>query len=230
MPKVKSGERLIIDALQTKACTKQSIYRITQEVFGQFRTELQRLQTKLSDMFERIDKGVEISYRELGDFEAEMKFGGDILYFSMHTNVFTFDSSHEIFKNKYVIEDPMRAYFGMITVYNFLADSIKYNRPHDLGYLIARIFINRDRHFFIDGEKPLDFLYNELENTEISDGYVKSIVESAILYALDFELFVPPFKEVNLMTVQEKMLMTGSAVLRTGKRLGFQLSTDSKPK
>jgi hypothetical protein len=230
MPKVKSGERLIIDALQTKACTKQSIYQITQEVFGQFRTQLLHLQTKLSDTFERIDKNVVISYRELGDFESELKFGGDILYFSMHTNVFTFENSHEIFQNKYVQEDPMRAYFGMITVYNFLSDSIKYSRPLDLGSLIARIFINRDRHFFVDGEKPLSFLYNELENTEINEGYVKGIIESAVLYTLDFDLFVPPFKEVNLLTVQDKMLMTGSAALKTGKRLGFQLSTDTKPK
>lgn len=224
MPKVKSGERLIIDALQTKACTKQSIYRITKEVFGQFRTELLRLQTRLSETFERIDKSVVISYRELGDFESELKFGGDILYFSMHTNVFTFDSNHEIFKNKYIKEDQMRAYFGMITVYNFLADSIKYSRPLDLGYLIARIFINRDRHFFVDGEKPLSFLYNELEKTEINEGYVKSIIESAILYTLDFDLFVPPFKEVSIISVQDKMLMTGSAALRTAKRLGFQLN------
>ena len=100
MRKVKPGERLIIDALQTKACTKQSIYRITQEIFGQFKAEMQQLQTKLSDTFKRIDKSVEISYRELGDFESELKFGSDILYFSMHSNVFTFDSAHEIFKNK----------------------------------------------------------------------------------------------------------------------------------
>lgn len=230
MPKVKSGERLIIDALQTKACTKQSIYRITQEVFGQFKAELQRLQAKLSDTFERIDKSVEISYRELGAFESELKFGEDILYFSMHTNVFTFESSHEIFKNKYVIDDPMRAYFGMITVYNFLADSIKYSRPLDLGYLIARVFINRDRHFFVDGEKPLSFLYKELETTEINEGYIKGIIESAVLHTIDFDLFVPPFRETHLMSVQDKMLMTGSAALKTGKRLGFQLSSDAKPK
>jgi hypothetical protein len=124
----------------------------------------------------------------------------------------------------------MRAYFGIITVYNFLADSIKYSRPLDLGYLIARVFINRDRHFFVDGEKPLSFLYNELESTEINEAYVKSIIESSILYTLDFDLFVPPFKEVNLLSVQDKMLMTGSAALRTAKRLGFQLNEEKKGK
>lgn len=229
MPKVKSGERLIVEALQTKACTKQSIYRITQEVFGQFRTELLRLQARLSEIFERIDKSVVISYRGLGDFESELQFGGDILYFSMHTNVFTFDGKHEIFKSKYIKDDPLRAYFGMITVYNFLADSIKYNRPFDLGYLIARVFINRDKHFFVDGERPLSFLYNDLENTVISEGYIRGIIESTILYALDFDLFVPPFRDVSLLSVQEKMQISGSAALRTAKRLGFHLSGEEKP-
>jgi len=223
MAKVKSGERLIIEALQTKACTKQSIYRTTKEVFATFKTTLQQLQMKLSETFDRIDKSVVIEYRELGEFESEIKFGGDILYFTMHTNVFTFDGSHEIHRSKYIREEPLRAYFGMITVYNFLADSIKYNRPYDLGYLIARIFVNRDKHFFVDGERPLSFLYNDPDKMIIDDANVKSIIESAILYTLDFDLFVPPFKAVNLLTVQEKMQMSGSAAMRTAKRLGFHI-------
>ncbi len=230
MPKVKSGERLIIDALQTKACTKQSVYRITQQVFNQFKMTLQQLQTRLSETFDRIDKTVEISYRELGEFEAELKFGGDILYFSMHTNVFTFDGAHEIHQAKYIQEEPLRAYFGMIQVHNFLADSIKYNRPNDLGYLIARVFINRDKHFFVDGEHPLSFLYHDLDQMEISEAYVKSIIESTILFALDFDLYVPPFREVSLLSVEEKMQMSGSAAMRTGKRLGFRMNEKDKPK
>lgn len=222
MPKVKSGERLIIEALQSKACTKQGIYRTTRAVFAQFKQHLQQLQIHLSEIFSRIDPSVVIAYRALGEFEAELKFGGDILYFSMHTNVFTFDGAHEIHQLKYVQEDELRGYFGMITVYNFLADSIKYNRPNDLGYLIARVFINREKHFFVDGEKPMSFLFTELDTMELNEGYIKSIIESTILYALDFDLFVPPFKEVNLLTVSEKMLMSGNASFRTAKRLGFQ--------
>lgn len=222
MAKIKSGERLIIEALQSKACTKQSVYRTTREVFALFKQHLQQLQAHLSEVFSRIDPSVTIEYRELGEFEAELKFGGDILYFSMHTNVFTFDGAHEIHQMKYVQEDELRSYFGMITVYNFLADSIKYNRPNDLGYLIARIFVNREKHFFVDGEKPLSFLFNELDTMELTEGHIRSIIESTVLYALDFDLFVPPFREVNLLSVNEKMLMSGTAAFRTAKRLGFQ--------
>nr|AIA13663.1 Unknown Function [uncultured bacterium] len=223
MPKVKSGERLTLDALQSKACTKQKIYRTTQEVFDQFKVNLEQLQKYLSEVFDRIDKSVEITFRDVGTFEAELKFGGDVLYFTMHTNVFTFDPSHEIFKSKYIQEDDSRSFFGMITVYNFLADSIKYNRSNDLGYLLARIFVNREKHFFVDGEKPMSFLFNDVDTMELSDGHIKSIIETTVLYALDFDLFVPPFKEVNLLTVQDKMQMTGLASWRTAKRLGFEI-------
>lgn len=224
MAKVKSGERLILDALQSKACTKQQIFRTTQEVFDQFKVQLQQLQQYLSEVFERIDKSVEISYRDLGSFEAELKFGGDILYFTMHTNIFTFDGSHQIFKSKYVQEDELRSFFGMITVYNFLSDSIKYNRQNDLGYLIARIFINREKHFFVDGEKPMSFLFEGIDTLEINEGHIKNLIETTVLYALDFDLYVPPFKEVNLLTVQEKIQMTGVAAWRTAKRLGFEIN------
>ncbi|MDZ4846656.1 MAG: hypothetical protein SH857_14035 [Chitinophagales bacterium] len=228
MPKVKSGERLIIDALQSKACAKQGIYRTTREVFAQFKQQLQQLQAHLSEVFNRIDPSVTIEYRELGEFEAELKFGGDILYFSMHTNVFTFDRGHEIHQSKYIQEDELRGYFGMITVYNFLADSIKYNRPNDLGYLIARIFINREKHFFVDGEKPLSFLFTELDTMELNEGHIKSIIESTILYALDFDLLVPPFKEINVLSVTDKMQISGNAMMRTGKRLGFQMNNEQE--
>ena len=43
----------------------------------------------------------------------------------------------------YVKEDKNRSYCGVIHLYNFLADSFKYNRLNDVGYLIGRVFIIR---------------------------------------------------------------------------------------
>jgi hypothetical protein len=42
-------------------------------------------------------------------------------------------------------------YFGVVNVYNFLSDSFRYNRERDLGYLVARIFLNKEGHFFVQG-------------------------------------------------------------------------------
>ena len=40
---------------------------------------------------------------------------------------------------------------------------------------------------------------------------------------LDFGFVCTPFKEVNVLNVQEKMQMTGSAALKTAKKIGFTL-------
>ena len=55
----------------------------------------------------------------------------------------------------YPEENPNRGFCGLIHIYNFLNDSFKYNRVHDLGYLIGRIFINHENHFMVQGKRQL---------------------------------------------------------------------------
>ena len=85
---------------------------------------------------------VPFEFHDKSEFEAELRFGGDVLIFFMHTNIFEFSRDHEVMKTSYVREDPDRSYCGTILIFNFLADSFHYNRENDLGYLIGRIFIN----------------------------------------------------------------------------------------
>lgn len=65
----------------------------------------------------------------------------------MHTNVFCFPPEHAVGKSSYVLETPTRGYCGMIQAYNFLSDSLKYQRLSDIGYLLARLFINAEGNF-----------------------------------------------------------------------------------
>ena len=127
----------------------------------------------------------------------------------------------KFFKTKYVKEDPLRAYCGMILIYDFLSDSIKYGRMNDVGYLIARIFINKDGHFFIQGKRQFSFMYNDFTEFEINPEIVRLIVQTSILHTIDFDLFVPPFDEVKEVSLMQKIMEAGSAALKTGKRLGF---------
>ena len=62
-------------------------------------------------------------YNDKGPFEVEFKVGGYLLIFSMHSNVFEFDDKHPVWKTKYIEEDSLRSYCGVINIYNFLADS-----------------------------------------------------------------------------------------------------------
>lgn len=218
---------LILEALQEKASDKQRIYRLTQQVFKEFKLSLKAIRSDLKKEVSKTSSDIEIAYSDRGNFEAEIKFGGDVLIFTMHTNIFTFDNNHFIHNTDYVTNDPSRAYCGMIQIYNFLGDSFKFNRGQDVGYLIARVFINKERHFFVEGKRQMGFLFNDFDNSKIDKKQINSIIESIILYAIDFDLLVPPYEKVKELTVQQKLDQTGSSAFKTGKRLGFRFEADS---
>ena len=102
MSDLKSGKDLILEELKEKASAKQDIYSITQEIFKQFKKQLNQLHKELKEEMLVIDKRIEISYNEGSEFEADIKFSGDILLFTMHTNVFNFDDNNPIFQSDYV--------------------------------------------------------------------------------------------------------------------------------
>ena len=60
-----------------------------------------------------------VEYSSDGDFEAKLKFSGDTLLFHMHSNVFDFNAAHPIHKTKYIKEDKLRSFCGVINIYNF---------------------------------------------------------------------------------------------------------------
>ena len=166
----------IIEALKGKACAKQKIFKVTQKTFGLFNDHASQFINELQDTFKNIDSDVHFEYNQLNDFEFRIKFGGDILVFNMHTNVFGFDDQHGIYNMDYVQNDPLNVYCGMIEIYNFLSDSLKFKRLNDYGYLIGRVFINKEEHFFVEGERQLGFLYNDFPNMIINEVYIRAII------------------------------------------------------
>ena len=110
----------------------------------------------------------------------------------------------------------------MIQAYNFLSDSLKYQRLGDLGYLLARLFINSEGHFYVDGQRQLDFLYKDFDKNEINEEAIVKIIEQTMLYALDFDLYVPPVNVMSEITLEQKNYFNNPGGLATGKRLGFK--------
>ena len=223
----KSPKELIIDVLKEKACLKQSVFRNTIDVFKEFKKEAEQLATELKDEMCKVDERVILEYTEKGDFEFHIKFGGDILVFYMHTNVFEFPKSHQIWNNSYLKDNPLRSYCGMINVYNFLSDSFKYNRVNDTGYLVARCFINNDKHFLVEGKRQLSFLYNDFTQETINNTKIRSILESTILYSMDFDLLTPPYDTMKEVSVMDIFEVTNAVKIKTAKRLGFKFQADS---
>jgi hypothetical protein len=222
----KTPRELILDVLKEKACLKQKVYNITLGSFKALKQNLKEIATELNEAMLKVDNSVMVEFVDRGDFEARLKLGGDTLVFMMHTNVFQFERNHSMWATSYIKEDELRSYCGMISVYNFLSDSFKYNRVNDLGYMIARIFINKDEYFFVEGKRQLGFLYNDF-NRSITEEDVRSIIESGILYSLDFDLYTPPYQEVQEISVDEVIEVSQINKMRTGKRLGFKFQADN---
>lgn len=212
--------------IEEKSVLKQDVYQNTLAVFAQLKKTLAAVVNDVQKNFGDKDKRVDFYYKDKGDFQAEIKIAGDILVFYMHTNTFQFDKSHSAWRSGYLKDNEDNSYVGIINVYNFLADSFKYQREADKGYLIARIFVNRENHFQVQGKRQLGYLYNDFVNSQLDTETLTSVVESAILYTLDFDLYTPPYENLQEVTVEEIQSITHSASLATGKRMGFRFGLD----
>jgi hypothetical protein len=216
----------ILNKLTRKAAAKQEVYRVCKSFFDQLKEVISELSDELGKEVSPVDKHVEIKYTDKGEFEIELKFSGDTLIFHMHSNTFSFDKSHQIWNSSYVKEDEYRSYCGVINVYNFLSDSFKYNRVNDLGYLLGRIFINKEKHFFTDGNGRMSFLYNNFQNDILDKDILKGIVQELMLHAMDFELITPPYKDVQVVSLHQINEMSQKMKLKTAKKLGFKFTNE----
>ena len=215
----------IVELLKTKASTKQEVFRKTKSVFVEFQQYLEVKSNIINS--ELADKDVQVIYSSDGDFESKLKFSGDTLLFHMHSNVFDFPNSHPIHKTKYVKQDKLRSFCGVINIYNFLSDSFKYNRMNDAGYLIARVFINKDKHFFVEGDKQLGFLFNDFVNQQINTDQIDKIINETMVYALNFDLQTPNFNDVKVVSVHQILDMNNNQKLKTAKRMGYKFSFET---
>ena len=217
----------ILKLLSEKSVMKQDVFSNTIAVFNNLKEVLKQKADDLTDAIIKIDKRVTINYKDATPQSMQLKVAGDMLDFYMHTNVFEFDRSHPMFKNGYVKNNNLNSYCGIINVYNFLADSFKYNRLNDMGELIARIFINREKRFFVETKTQMGYKYANFSSEEVTKEQLIDIVNEIIIYAISFDLLTPNFDSVKQVTVLEIQEKSNSNALRTGKRLGYSGSAAS---
>ncbi len=217
-------ENHVFESLRSKYILKTDVFAKTRTSFEIFR-KLLREQVQIYNKTFSGQRKVEFELNESEDYRMELTFGSDVLIFMLHTNIFQFPRLHEVMKTQYINEDPDRSYCGMIHIYNFLADSFRFNRLNDLGYMIGRVFINKDVHFFIEGKREVGQLYNNFATSVLNEDAIRDIIRSSILYTVNFDLLTPPFDEVKLVRVED-MQATSDVKLVTGKRLGFRFQGD----
>src|SRR5665811_990474 len=191
----------IIGTLKEKSLIKQKVFDNTLESFCIVKDVLKNLSKEINGSLSGMDSRIRLEYADRSNFDAQIKIAGDILLFSMHSNIFQFDRDHPAWKTAYIQKNKYNAYSGIINIYNFLNDSFKYSRFDDLGYLIARIFINHERQYFVEGKRQMGMLFTNYGSEEISKQSLQLIISTAIQYALEFDLLVPPYDTVKIATV-----------------------------
>lgn len=211
----------IKEILLLKSSTKQLAFRNTKDAFEVFKAKVKSIVTELAPQISQTDKHVEVSFIEKTPLEFHLKFSGDTLVFMMHTNVFDFDNEHLVQKTKYVHKNELRGFCGLIQIYNFLSDSLKYNREADSGFLVGRFFINFENHFYLEGKKNLSYLYNDFQNQVFNPESAHQIIIESINFALSFDLVAPEFDSIQFITLEQKNLMSFSSGMPTNKTLGF---------
>lgn len=216
----------IINGLYQKSKTKNLIFHNAKATFDRMKEISQELANELTDRVTRLDGEIIIEYRNISDHEFHIKFSGDLLVFVLHSNIITFPDDYEIMRSEYIEEDFRRRFFGHIMAYNFMADTIKYNRLDDPGYLIGRMLVNIDNHYCIEGVKQLDLPLDEITNiarNKISDKMLRTVVESAMVAAVNNDLMGQDVSDIERITLKQKLENTH---LSKPRKLGFRISHD----
>lgn len=217
---------MIVDTLKNKSVLKTKVFDNTAEAFILVKEILKNLSREVNLKLSDVDQRIRMEYTDRSTFDAQLRVAADMLLFSMHSNIFQFDRNHPAWKTAYIQKNKYNAYSGIINIYNFLADSFKYSRLDDLGYLIARIFINHENQYFVEGKRQMGMLFTNYGNEEFSKESLQTIVYTAINYSLEFDLLVPPYDTIKIASVGQAESKIQHSRLITGKRLGFLFNSD----
>ena len=88
------------------------------------------------------------------------------------------------------------------------------------------MFINRERMFFVEGKRQTTMRAMSFGKAEIDREQLISILESAIYYAINFDLLTPPYEQCKRVTVDQFNNKFDSSTFTTGKRLNYEFNVD----
>ena len=219
--KVRDG---VINLLLNKAAMKQDIADYSEKIFDHFKVimedELKTLRQSVDD------KRVRLRIEDKGQHEFRVSIGSDVLVFQLHRNVFRLPDDNPLWKTPYLQENGANGFFGMINIYNFLAESIEQNRMNDAGYLIGRLYLNHEEKFMVEGKGQLGFLFRDLANSRMNDDIIRHILQVSMAFAIEFDLITPPYDAVQQVSVGQIQMISSDLQVATGKRLGFKFSAE----
>ncbi len=212
--------------LENKSTAKQITYKTLIGVFETLAKESKRVVGELKKKVKPGNQDVTVDFTRINEHEFQLKLAGDLLIFVVHTNIVTFDDAHDVMKDPYIKENEINRYFGQIMIYNFMSDSIKFNRVNDPGYLLARLLVNHDGRYIVEGEGKLGIVYRHISPAAITEHDLNILVKLALTLAIENDLMAPAYPDVKFITLYQKLEKTQE--LGAGQKIGFRMSHHGK--
>lgn len=210
----------LVTQIRAKSLTQYEVKQQSKEVFNILKENARNLVKQIKEALGDEAKNAKLEFENINDYEFHLMFAGELLVFNLHSTVLNFPPEHITNKSPWVQEDDNRGFFGVISAYNFLTDSIKYKRLQDTGYLISRFFINKDNHFYIEGLTQMTFLYPDIKTNVISDKVLDDFLRLGLQAALETTPVMNPFEQEKQISVGEKL---SRSMLGNIKKVGFQM-------
>jgi hypothetical protein len=206
--------------LLNKSVLKQNIAGKTQEIFDSMK---EILAGEIGELRQHIeDPRIRLSAEDRGDHEMRVMIGSDTLFFQKHSNVFLLEDEDKLWEDEAIKADKSLAYFGVVHVYNFLADSILSNRQNDSGFLIGRVFVNKNGNLMAEGPGQLGTLFQIPSANPPTSETLKHIIQCALAHALDFDLLTPKYSIIEEVSLAQILVSSSELQMKTSKRLGFK--------
>ncbi|RAV97892.1 hypothetical protein [Pseudochryseolinea flava] len=211
--------------LENKSTAKQTTFKNILSAYSTLLAESKNVVDVLSQKAHPADHDVTLGFTVMHEHEFQVKLAGDLVIFVLGTNIVTFEDNHPIMQDEYIKEKEVNRYFGQIMIYDFMSDSLKYNRTNDPGYLLARILINHENRFFIEGEKQLK-VYEKISDEPISEKVLTDLARLCLVMAIENDLVASPYQQVKSITLSQKL--DHAPELSGAKKIGFRMSYEQK--
>ncbi len=212
-----------IETLQKKEQLRNVVKEKTRNSFLMLEETLGQL---VASYNEQLDPQGRLQLQKRSDRILQLTVNTDTLIFVLQTGVFQFDRDHAAMTTEYVTEDPERAYVGIISIYDFLTDSFTFERDEDEGYMVARVFVNKESTFFVEGKRQRNMGHKSYGKNRLDSENWTKIVETAIKYSTEMEALVPPYETHMLTNMAAMNLEIMQSKSKNGKRLGFRFRSD----
>ncbi len=215
------------NAIISKVSEKSKVGNaVTKNLNDGFDTLCGVLEQMAAEYSAELGPDVVVKYERQAKHVAIFTLDADVLVFVQLTDVFYFDRDNAALQTQYVKQDSSRAAVGIVNVYNFMSDSFKYDRDEDLGYLVARIFVNSCNAFFVEGKRQRGVGVDHFGEKQIDEDGWRRFAETALKYAVESDALVPPYELIiqsDMATLKQYILQSKT---KTAKRLGFGFRAD----